>query len=49
MLLPETRVYGDRLKDRSELLASSSGGAFTALSEVFLFNGDAVVCLDSYA
>lgn len=37
-------VYGGRLKDRSALLASSSGGAFTALSEVFLQAGQGVAC-----
>lgn len=42
--LIETKVYGVRLKDRSVLLKSSSGGAFTAISDVFLQNGDAVVC-----
>lgn len=43
-LLSETKVYGGRLLERTELLASSSGGAFTALSDVFLRNGDAIVC-----
>ncbi len=43
-LLPCTKVYGGRLKDRQELLASSSGGAFTALSDIFLSAGGAVVC-----
>lgn len=43
-LLPETKVYGGRLKDRAELIASSSGGAFTALSDIFISSGDAVVC-----
>lgn len=43
-LLPETKVYGGRLQDRAELLASSSGGAFTALSDVFLRNGNAIAC-----
>lgn len=42
--LSETKVYGGRLKDRKELLASSSGGAFTALSDVFFKNGDLVAC-----
>ncbi len=37
-----TKIYAGRLKDREELLKSSSGGAFTALSDVFLMNGDAV-------
>lgn len=44
MLLPETKVYGGRLKNRAELLASSSGGAFTALSDVALAAGDAIAC-----
>lgn len=43
MLLPETKVYGGRLKDRAELLGSSSGGAFTALSNSFLVAGNAVI------
>lgn len=42
--LSQTKVYGGRLKDREELLASSSGGAFTALSDVFLKQGDAIAC-----
>ncbi len=37
-------IYGGRLKDRRELMLSSSGGAFTALSDIFLNNGDAVAC-----
>lgn len=41
---PKTEVYGGRLRDREKLLASSSGGAFTALSDVFLGRGDAVAC-----
>lgn len=40
----ETKVYAGRLKDKYSLLRSSSGGAFVALSDVFLDNGDAVVC-----
>lgn len=44
MILSETKVYGARLKNREVLLASSSGGAFTALSDVFLDRGNAVVC-----
>ena len=42
-LIP-TKVYAARLKDKDALKKSSSGGAFTALSNVFLENGDAVVC-----
>lgn len=42
--LPKTVVYGGRLKDRAALKASSSGGAFTAISDVFLNRHDAVVC-----
>ena len=40
----ETIVYAARVKDKELLKRSSSGGAFTALSDVFLENGDAVVC-----
>ena len=40
----KTKVYAGRLKDRASLLRSSSGGAFVALSDCFLDNGDAVVC-----
>ena len=40
----KTKVYAGRLKDRDSLLRSSSGGAFVALSDFFLDNGDAVVC-----
>ena len=39
----DTIVYAGRLKDKSALLSSSSGGAFTALSDFFLENGNAVV------
>lgn len=39
-----TIVYAGRVKDRRLLLKSSSGGAFTAISDVFLKNGDAVAC-----
>lgn len=35
-------VYAGRLKNKSALLSSSSGGAFTALSDFFLENGNAV-------
>lgn len=41
--LIETIVYAGRLKDRSALMSSSSGGAFTALSDYFLENENAVV------
>ena len=41
--LISTRVYAGRLKDRQNLNNSSSGGAFTALSDFFLKNGNAVV------
>ena len=37
----KTKVYAGRLKDRASLLRSSSGGAFVALSDCFLDNGDA--------
>ena len=41
--LINTIVYAGRLKDRFTLLSSSSGGAFTALSDFFLEKGNAVV------
>lgn len=41
--LIDTIVYAERLKDKSALMGSSSGGAFTALSDLFLKNGNAVV------
>lgn len=41
--LIETIVYAGRLKDKSALLSSSSGGAFIALSDYFLRNGYVVV------
>ena len=34
--LIDTIVYAGRLKDKSALMSSSSGGAFTALSNAFL-------------
>lgn len=40
----QTKVYALQLKDRNELYNSSSGGAFTAISDVFLQNGDAILC-----
>ena len=42
MNLIDTIVYAGRLKDKSALMSSSSGGAFTALSDAFLKSGDAV-------
>lgn len=39
----DTIVYAGRLKDQSTLISSSSGGAFTAISDFFLENGNAVV------
>lgn len=41
--LIDTVVYAARIKDRDVLNSSSSGGAFTALSDFFLEHGDAVV------
>lgn len=38
-----TIVYAGRLRDKTALLSSSSGGAFTALSDVFISSGNAVV------
>lgn len=40
----DTKVYAGKLKDKKSLLHSSSGGAFVALSDAFLDNGDAVIC-----
>lgn len=37
-------VYCARLKDNNELMQSSSGGVFTALSNSFIDNGDFVLC-----
>ena len=42
-LLP-TKVYAGRIKDTTTLMQSSSGGAFTVISDIFLENGDAIVC-----
>lgn len=39
-----TVVYAMSIKDKDALINSSSGGAFTAVSDLFLDNGDAVVC-----
>lgn len=41
--LIDTIVYAGRLKDKFAVMSSSSGGAFTALSDFFLENGNAVV------
>lgn len=41
--LSETKAFAVKLKDSQQLQRSSSGGAFTAISDVFLFYGDAVV------
>lgn len=37
------KVYALRLKDKEQLYKSSSGGAFTAISDLFLESGSAVV------
>lgn len=44
VLLNDTQVFAGRLKDRKELEESSSGGAFTALSNWAFKNEYAVVC-----
>mgnify|MGYP006978231520 CR=1 FL=1 len=36
----DTVIYAGRLKDKKSLLYSSSGGAFVAISDAFLNNGD---------
>lgn len=40
----QTKVYAARLKNRTELEKSSSGGMFTAVSDLFLDAGNAVLC-----
>lgn len=40
----EEKIYAFRIKDKDELLKSSSGGAFTAISDYFLSNQFPVVC-----
>lgn len=40
----KTLVCAERLKDKDSLLQNSSGGAFVAMSDYFLDNGDAVAC-----
>lgn len=42
MALIQTKVYAGRIKNHAALMNSSSGGAFTALSDVFLNDGGAV-------
>lgn len=39
----KTQVYAGRVKDEDVLMASSSGGAFTVISDFFLGRGDVVV------
>ena len=39
----ETRVFAIRLKNETELLNCSSGGAFTAISDLFLSDNNAIV------
>ena len=39
----DTKVYAGRLKDKETLFKSSSGGAFTALSDYFLDKGNVVI------
>lgn len=38
------KVYGARIRDRQVLMSSSSGGVFTAFSDVFLTQDNAIVC-----
>lgn len=40
----DTLVYAGRIRDQEVLAQSSSGGAFTVLSDFFLDNNDAVLC-----
>lgn len=40
----ETKVYAGRIKDKDILMQSSSGGAFTAISDYFISIKGAVVC-----
>ena len=40
----EEKIYAFRIKDKDELLKSSSGGAFTAISDYFLSNQMPIVC-----
>lgn len=41
--LKEAIVYACRMKNKFSLMSSSSGGAFTAISDVFLVSGNAIV------
>lgn len=41
--LRETRAFAVKLKDKQQLKNSSPGGAFTAISDLFLANGDPVI------
>lgn len=43
--LLDTIVYAGRLQNRTELISSSSGGAFTALSDYFLKHDNAVIAV----
>ena len=38
-----TRVYAGRIKEKKIVMKSSSGGAFTAISDYFIERGDAVI------
>ena len=50
MFLSKSKIFGGSLLDQNDLYTSSSGGAFTALSDVFLQQNNAVVCaLYNYA
>ena len=44
--MDDHKVYAVKLKDRNKLVQSSSGGAFCALSEQFIINGNAIVCTE---
>ena len=39
-----TKVYAARLKNKADFMKSSSGGAFTAISDIFLNNEDYILC-----
>lgn len=41
--LSKTRVYAVKLKNKKQLQHSSSGGAFTAISDFFLTSNDAII------
>lgn len=40
----DEKTYAAYLKDKTQLLKSASGGMFTALSDVYLEEGNAIVC-----